>query len=222
VTRTAGGSPRRGRFITLEGGEGVGKSTNLAFAAGVLKAAGIDVQCTREPGGTPLAERIRELIVTPCGEPMPPAAELLLMFAARAIHLENRIRPALEAGRWVLCDRFTDASYAYQGAARELGEEPVRWLEEYVQRGLRPDLTLLLDADPEIGLARARAREQSCSDADRFEQERLAFFRRVREGYLARARADAERFRTVDATQSLEGVQSELRNHLKLFIELHE
>jgi dTMP kinase len=214
---SAAGSGTRGRFITLEGGEGVGKSTNLAFVAELLEAAGLEVQCTREPGGTPLAERVRELIVSPCGETMPAMAELLLMFAARALHIEGRIRPALAAGSWVLCDRFTDASYAYQGAARGLGEAPVRWLETHVQGDLRPDLTLLLDADPELGLARAGAR----GAADRFEQERLGFFRRVRAGYLARAHAEPDRFRIVDASQPLQRVQSDIRNHINKFIQEH-
>lgn len=206
-----------GRFITLEGGEGVGKSTNLAFTAGLLEAAGLDVQRTREPGGTPLAERVREIIVSPAGEAVPPMAELLLIFAARALHIEGCIRPALAAGRWVLCDRFTDASYAYQGAGRELGETPVRWLEEAVQGELRPDLTLLLDTDPEIGLARADAR----GAADRFEQERIAFFRRVRAGYLARAAAEPRRFRIVDASGSLGEVQSQIRTHINEYLEIN-
>ena len=204
-----------GRFITLEGGEGVGKSTNLAFTAGLLEGAGLDVQRTREPGGTPLAERVREIIVSPAGEAVPPMAELLLIFAARALHIEGCIRPALAAGRWVLCDRFTDASYAYQGAGRELGEAPVRWLEEAVQGELRPDLTLLLDADPEVGLARAGAR----GAADRFERERGEFFSRVRAAYLERATAEPERFRVIDASQSLEAVRLELRIHINSFLQ---
>ena len=208
---------RPGRFITLEGGEGVGKSTNLGFVAGLLAAAGIEVHRTREPGGTPLADRIRELIVSPAGEAIPPMAELLLIFAARALHIEGAIRPALAAGRWVLCDRFTDASYAYQGAARGLGETPVRWLESRVQGELRPDLTLLLDADPAVGLARADAR----GAADRFEQERVEFFRRVRAGYLARARSEPRRFRVIDAAQPLEKVQAEIRIHINTFLQEH-
>ncbi|HUG99205.1 MAG TPA: dTMP kinase [Gammaproteobacteria bacterium] len=208
----------RGRFITLEGGEGVGKSTNLAFIADLLEAAGHEVVCTREPGGTPLAERVRELIVSPGAETVPPLAELLLMFAARALHIEGCIRPALAAGRWVLCDRFTDASYAYQGAGRGLGAAPVRWLEAQVQGELRPDLTLLLDAEPALGLARATKR----GAADRFEQEQLEFFRRVRAGYLARAEEEPQRFRIVDASQSLEQVQTALRQHINNFLHSHE
>jgi dTMP kinase len=207
-----------GRFITLEGGEGVGKSTNLEFVATLLRAAGIDVLQTREPGGTPLAERIRQLIVAPAGEQVPPMAELLLMFAARAVHIENSIRPALAAGRWVLCDRFTDASYAYQGAARGLGDAPVRWLEQAVQGGLHPDLTLLLDADPAIGLARATAR----GAADRFEQERLEFFTRVRAGYLARAAAEPARFRTVDASRPLPDVQHDISIHINTLLQAND
>ncbi|MFU8822602.1 MAG: dTMP kinase, partial [Gammaproteobacteria bacterium] len=199
------------------GGEGVGKSTNLAFVAGLLEAAGLDVLRTREPGGTPLAERVREIIVSPSGEAVPPIAELLLIFAARSLHIEGCIRPALAAGRWVLCDRFTDASYAYQGAGRELGESPVRWLETQVQGDLRPDLTLLLDADPVVGLARAGAR----GAADRFEQERLEFFRRVRAGYLARAEAEPGRFRIVDASGSLEDVRHDLTQHIRKFLQDH-
>jgi len=209
---------RRGRFITLEGGEGVGKSTNLAFVAAQLEAAGIDVEQTREPGGTPLAERIRDVIVAPSGEPVPPMAELLLIFAARALHIEGRIRPTLDAGRWVLCDRFTDASYAYQGAGRGLGEAPVRWLEAQVQGSLRPDLTILLDADPAVGLARAGAR----GAADRFERERLEFFSRVRAGYLARAAAEPERFRIVDAARPLDKVQADISIHINKFIKANE
>jgi dTMP kinase len=209
---------RRGRFITLEGGEGVGKSTNLAFVASLIAAAGHEVVQTREPGGTPLAERVREVIVSPAGEAVPPIAELLLIFAARALHIENRIRPALAAGCWVLCDRFTDASFAYQGAGRGLGAGPVAWLEAQVQGELRPDLTLLLDADPAVGLVRAGAR----GAADRFEQERVEFFHKVRESYLLRARAEPGRFRIVDATQPLSAVQADLRNHVIKFIEEYE
>ena len=215
ATKCAAAAP--GCFITLEGGEGVGKSTNLAFVAGLLERAGLDVLRTREPGGTPLAERVREIIVSPSGEAVPPIAELLLIFAARSLHVEGCIRPALAAGRWVLCDRFTDASYAYQGAGRALGESPVRWLETQVQGDLRPHLTLLLDADPVVGLARAGAR----GTADRFEQERLEFFRRVRAGYLARAEAEPGRFRIVDASRSLEKVRHDLSQHIRKFLQDH-
>jgi dTMP kinase len=211
------GTSEQGRFITLEGGEGVGKSTNLGFVAGLLEAAGIELQLTREPGGTPLAERVRQVIVAPSGETISPMAELLLIFAARALHVDGLIRPTLATGKWVLCDRFTDASYAYQGAGRGLGDGPVRWLEAQVQGELRPDLTLLLDADPEVGLARAGAR----GAADRFEQERLEFFRRVRAGYLARAAAEPGRFRIVDAAAPLEEVQAQIRHHIKDYLQVH-
>lgn len=214
TSSTTTAETRRGRFITLEGGEGVGKSTNLAYVAGLLEAAGLEIVRTREPGGTPLAERVREVIVGASGEAVPPIAELLLVFAARSLHIEGCIRPALEAGRWVLCDRFTDASYAYQGAGRGLGDAPVSWLETQVQGTLRPDLTLLLDADPRVGLARAGAR----GAADRFEQERGEFFARVRAGYLARAAAEPERFRIIDASKSLEAVRLDLEFHIKNFV----
>jgi dTMP kinase len=216
--KVAASAPRRGRFITLEGGEGVGKSTNLAFVAELIRSAGHEVIQTREPGGTPLAERVREIIVAPAGETMPPMAELLLVFAARSLHLENRIRPALAAGRWVLCDRFTDASFAYQGWARGLGHEPVAWLEAQVQGELRPDLTLLLDIEPEIGLARAGAR----GEADRFELEQVEFFRKVRAGYLARAEAEPKRFRVVNAAQPLDAVQADIRVFVNKFIQDNE
>jgi dTMP kinase len=195
-----------GRFITLEGGEGVGKSTNLDFVAGLLRDAGKSVEVTREPGGTPLAERVRALVVDHAEEPLPPEAELLLMFAGRSIHLENRIRPALARGAWVVCDRFTDATYAYQGGGRGADLDWIADLERRVQRGLRPDLTLLLDAEPAVGLARAGAR----GTADRFEIERAAFFRDVRAHYLGRARAEPERFRVIDAGRPLDAVQADI------------
>ena len=200
-----------GRFITLEGGEGVGKSTNLAFVAATLRAAGHPVLLTREPGGTPLAERVRALVVDHAEEDLPPDAELLLMFAGRAIHLENRIRPALAQGTWVVCDRFTDATYAYQGAGRGSDAAWIGELERRIQRGLQPHLTLLLDADPAVGLARAGAR----GAADRFETERLAFFEAVRAGYLARAAAEPERFRVIDAERPLTDVQSDIASALE-------
>lgn len=196
----------RPRFITVEGIEGVGKSTQMRFIAQWLARYDVAPEVTREPGGTPLAEQIRGLVLSPRDEPMPEMAELLLIFAARAVHLENRIRPALAAGRWVLCDRFTDATFAYQGAGRGLSVERIAELERVVQRGLRPDLTLLLDTEPETGLGRARQR----GEADRFEQEELGFFHRVRQGYLERARAEPQRVRVVDAGGSVEQVQQSI------------
>lgn len=194
------------RFITVEGIEGVGKSTHMAFIQQWLEARGVKVEISREPGGTPLAEQIRDLLLSPRTENMPEMAELLMMFAARSVHLENRIRPALEQGRWLLCDRFTDATFAYQGAGRGMDIARIAELEETVQGNLRPHMTLLLDAPVEIGLGRARAR----GEADRFEQEAVEFFRRVRNGYLARAEADPDRVKVVDASGSLEQVQAEL------------
>jgi dTMP kinase len=186
-----------GRFITLEGGEGAGKSTLARGLETALAARGIDVLCTREPGGTPLAERVRALVLERGEESIDLTAETLLMFAARSIHLANRIGPALAAGRWVLCDRFTDATYAYQGAGRGVPVALIDALAQAVQHGRWPDRTLLLDLPVETGLARARARG---TDADRFESERGAFFSRVREEYLRRARAEPQRFRVLDAS----------------------
>lgn len=204
----------RGRFITIEGGEGVGKTTNLALVERLIREAGKDLVRTREPGGTPLAERIRELLLDPAHAGMADDCELLLVFAARAEHLARLIRPALEAGQWVLCDRFTDATYAYQGYGRGLSLDRIAELERMVQGDLRPDLTLLLDVPVETGLARASAR----GELDRFEQEQQAFFERVREGYLARAAAEPDRFRVIDASQPLEIVQAHIREQVAAFI----
>ena len=185
----------RGKFITLEGIEGVGKSTQLEHVADLIRAAGNSVICTREPGGTPLAEDIRDLLLTPSDEQVPPSGELLLMFAARAVHLENLIRPALERGDWVVCDRFTDATYAYQGFGRGVARAEIGMLERLVQGELRPDLTILLDTPVDVGLARARKR----GEPDRFESEKAQFFERVRCGYLEIAAAEPDRVRVVDA-----------------------
>jgi dTMP kinase len=160
---------------------------------------------TREPGGTPLAEAIRGLVLKDREESMPPMAELLLMFAARAVHLNNHIEPHLRAGRWVLCDRFTDATYAYQGFGRGLSLERIRDLESMVQGTRRPDLTLLLDVPVEVGLMRSRQRDAGLT-ADRFERERQEFFERVRAGYLSRAGAEPERMAVIDAAASIEAV----------------
>lgn len=195
-----------GLFITLEGPEGAGKSTNRDYLALQLRAAGLDVVLTREPGGTPLAERIREVLLAPSDEPMNADAELLLMFAARAQHIARVIRPALQRGAVVLCDRFTDATYAYQGGGRGLAVERIATLERFVQGDLQPDLTLVFDLPIEVGLARASARGR----LDRFEQEGRAFFDAVRSAYLARAATDTQRYRIVDASQSLVEVQQAL------------
>lgn len=195
-----------GLFITLEGPEGAGKSTNREYLAQRLRDHGLDVVLTREPGGTPLAERIRELLLTPADEPMGSDTELLLMFAARAQHLAEVIRPALKRGAVVLCDRFTDATYAYQGGGRGLSFQRIEQLETFVQGDMRPDLTLIFDLPVEIGLSRAAARGR----LDRFEQEGLGFFEAVRSAYLDRARQVPQRYRVIDAGQSLPMVQRAL------------
>jgi dTMP kinase len=204
-----------GRFITVEGIEGVGKSTQVARLSTALRALGIDHLLTREPGGTPLAESIREIVLTAREETMPPTAELLLMFAARAVHIANRIQPKLRAGCWVICDRFTDATYAYQGGGRQLRLDHIRELESMVQGALRPELTILLDAPVEDALARARRRNAGAPD-DRFERERSEFFERVRNVYLARAAAEPRRFAVVDATRSIDEVGEQILGQLKI------
>lgn len=204
-----------GLFITLEGPEGAGKSTNREYLAERLTSAGCDVLLTREPGGTPLAERIRELLLTPSAEPMAADTELLLVFAARAQHLAQVIRPALAAGKVVLCDRFTDATYAYQGGGRGLSLERIALLEDFVQGSLRPDLTLVFDLPVEVGLARAAARGR----LDRFEQEAQDFFEAVRQAYLARARQTPARYRLLDAAQPLAAVQAQLDDLLPELLE---
>lgn len=196
----------RGRFITLEGSEGSGKSTNLAYIHEKLQQSGIDVILTREPGGTPLGEQIRDLLLDHRQQAMSIDTELLLMFAARAQHLNELIFPALEQGKWVLCDRFTDATYAYQGAGRGISEERIAVLEQWVQGELRPDLTLFLDLPVAQGLARAGER----SSPDRFESEQIDFFERVRQGYLKQAQRAPHRYRVVDASLTLEQVQTQL------------
>ena len=187
--------PARGSFITLEGGEGAGKSTQLAAVRDWLVARGHEVLVTREPGGTPLGERLRELLLHEAGD-MSAETETLLVFAARAEHLARVIRPALAAGTTVVCDRFTDATYAYQGGGRGLGIERIAALERWVQQDLRPDLTILLDLPVAQGLARAGNR----GAPDRFEREQVAFFERVRAAYLAAAAREPARVRVVDAT----------------------
>jgi dTMP kinase len=201
-----------GQFITVEGGEGVGKSTQIAAVCATVAKAGFEVLLTREPGGTERAERIRELLLAPSSEPMPEICELLLMFAARATHIDNVIRPALARGAWVVCDRFTDATYAYQGGGRGMPHDQIAMLEKIVQGGLRSHLTLLLDAPVELAMQRARARntEQGNAAGDRFEREQTAFFERVRAAYLAIAKNDPQRVRVVDAARDLEAVKSDV------------
>ena len=195
----------QGRFITFEGGEGAGKSTQLARAADWLRARGVETVVTREPGGTARAERLREMLLERDAEPMPRSCELLLMFAARATHLENLVLPAVRRGAWVLCDRFTDATYAYQGGGRGLPTAQIDALVQIVHAGLQPDLTILLDLPVDVGLARARQRN-GAQGPDRFETEQREFFERVRGTYLERARSDAGRFRVIDAAADLDAV----------------
>lgn len=203
----------RGRFITLEGIEGCGKSTQIPLLKVWLEARGIAVTATREPGGTPLAEGIRELVLSASTEAVPAECELLLMFAARATHLANLIRPALERGQWVVCDRFTDASFAYQGAGRGIEEAHIRHLQSQVQGELRPDLTLLIDVPVALGLRRAQARRGEAV-RDRFEREQEQFFTRVRECFLARARAEPQRIKVVDGNQPIESVAVTIQRHV--------
>jgi len=195
------------RFVTLEGIEGAGKSTVGRFIGEWLAARGILVALTREPGGTPLAERVREIVLTPGEERITPVAETLLMFAARAIHLESRIRPALTRGEWIVCDRFTDATRAYQGAGRGVAASLIEELAAAVHGDLWPACTLLLDLPVEQGLGRARERGGA---TDRFEQERAAFFERVRGAYLELARREPARVRVVDASRPLAAVQRDV------------
>lgn len=204
----------RGCFITIEGTEGVGKTTNIAYIRQCLNDQGIEPVMTREPGGTDLAESIRVLLLEPKVEPIAELTELLLIFAARAQHLAQKIKPALDAGQWVLCDRFTDATYAYQGGGRLLDKTTIGNLENLVQGDLRPDLVLILDIEPEIGLQRARQR----GEPDRFEQETLDFFRRVRAAYLQRVVKDPDRYLIIDAGQPLDDVQRQIKVGLQAFL----
>lgn len=201
---------RRGLFLTLEGAEGVGKSTNIEFITERLRQQGIDFVLTREPGGTDLAEKIRDLLLGVSDEPMSELAELLLVFAARAQHIEQLIEPALASGKWVICDRFTDATFAYQGGGRGLSMETIEQLQTLVQNSLRPDLTIILDLDPTIGMERANNR----GELDRFEQEQMSFFQRVRQSYLDIAAADPVRCKVIDASKPLEEVKLDLLDAL--------
>jgi dTMP kinase len=202
----------RGRFVTLEGTEGVGKSTNLIEVVARLEQHGVNALVTREPGGTPLAESIRDLLLGVHDESMCDMTELLLVFAARAQHLETVIRPALAAGRWVVCDRFTDATYAYQGGGRGLDKRVIAELEALVQGDLRPDLTIYLDVPVDVAAARIADREH-----DRFEREQREFFERVRACYLDLA-AREPRYRVVDASQPLEDVRAQIRDLVSAYL----
>ncbi|MDH5649262.1 MAG: dTMP kinase [Gammaproteobacteria bacterium] len=196
----------KGIFITLEGGEGAGKSTSLAFLENGFRQYGHEVLLTREPGGTVLGEKVREILLHATDLHIVPDAELLLMFAARAQHLQTCIEPALGQGKVVLCDRFTDASYAYQGAGRGIDADRIKVLEQWVQGSRRPDVTLLFDLPVTQGLKRANSR----SEPDRFEREQQAFFERVRAGYLAIAKKEPDRVKVIDASKSIEQVQLQL------------
>ncbi len=202
------------RFITIEGVEGAGKTTSIDFIARYLETRGIDVVVTREPGGTRLGEEIRAILLAHRQDGMTADTETLLMFAARAEHLKQVIYPALTAGKWVLSDRFTDASYAYQGGGRGIAAQRIAVLEDWLQGELRPDLTLLLDLPVSLGLQRAGRR----STPDRFESEQLTFFERVREAYLQQARSHADRYRIIDAAQAQPAVQDRIKQALDEFL----
>lgn len=208
----------KGYLITIEGVEGVGKSTNLAFLENLLRDRGISFITTREPGGTPLGEEIRQLLLDKNQTQMTSMTELLLMFAARVQHIETLIQPALASGKWVICDRFTDSSYAYQGGGRGIPYEEIQRLEKLVLKGFAPDLTLLLDLPARIGLARAGER----SDPDRFEREDDEFFNQVRQAFLQRAEAEQQRFRIIDASQPLEAVQAQIATCLDAWFQHRE
>ncbi len=202
---------KKGKFITVEGGEGVGKSTNIEFLCELIRQRSLRVLDTREPGGTPMAEQIRSMLLSHGNEPLPAIAELLLFFAARALHVNNVIVPALESGSWVVCDRFTDTTRAYQGCGRGLDLDRIETLASWVHPQLVPDLTVLLDAPVDVG----RFRSERRSEADRLESEQMAFHARVREGYLALAKAEPGRFAVVDASRPLPEVQQQIGRALQ-------
>jgi dTMP kinase len=207
---------QKGKFITFEGSEGVGKSTNILLVKQHLEAKNIDFILTREPGGTPLAETIRGLLLNKSDEAIDETCELLMVFAARAQHLNTVIVPALNKGQWVICDRFTDSTYAYQGGGRGLDKNLIAELEKVVQQGLLPDLTFYLDIDVRLGLSRAVAR----AELDRFECEKVDFFERVRFTYLERVKGSLlnQHYRLIDASQELELVQQDILASLDDFI----
>jgi len=202
---------QQGVFITLEGVEGAGKSTLMAYAAEYFSEKDREVIQTREPGGTKTGEQIRAILLDSDNETLTDNTELLLMFAARMQHIDEVIKPALSSGKIVICDRFTDATYAYQGAGRGLDTTRIEALEKWVQQGLKPDITLLFDLDIETGLRRANQR----SDADRFEQEEISFFERIRSCYLKRAKEEPKRFRIIDASKSFENVKLQIQTILE-------
>jgi len=202
---------QNGKFITLEGSEGSGKTTNMLAIKKFLEQQGIEVVVTREPGGTPIAEKIRNLLLDKENSALCSDAELLLMFAARSQHLNELILPALEQGKWVISDRFTDASFAYQGAGRGLSWERITVLKEWVQGGVTPNRTLLFDLPVEVGMARAKKR----GPADRFEEEQIQFFEKVRQGYLLLVENEPQRFQIIDAEKTIEAVQSQVLESIR-------
>ncbi|KAF3977461.1 MAG: dTMP kinase [Methylococcales symbiont of Iophon sp. n. MRB-2018] len=204
---------KQGQFITLEGGDGAGKSTNLFFVKQLLEKSNINVVITREPGGTVVAEKIRKLLLDENEETISEQAELLLMFAARAQHIHHIIKPALAQGKWVLCDRFTDSTYAYQGGGRGMDGKLIELLENKVQSGLTPDLTLLLDVQVETGMDRVNKR----AGLDRFESEKKLFFEKVRSAYLTRAENNPQQIKVIDASQSLKKVQKDIVQIVSVF-----
>lgn len=203
----------KGLFITLEGIEGAGKTTNMDFVRSTLIEAGYHTEMTREPGGTPFAEEIRDLLLVPRKEQVEGMAELLLMFAARAQHIEQKIKPLLESGVHVLSDRFTDATYAYQGGGRGLPWQYIQLLENLVQQGFQPDLTVLLCINPEQGMNRANKR----GSLDRFEREKIEFYVRVQDAYMKRVAEEPARFCVIDAGQSLDIIQQQIREKLLFY-----
>ncbi len=207
----------RGRFVVLEGIEGAGKSTHTAFLADWLKEQGRPVVMAREPGGTALGERLRDILLDPEIDDLPPQAELLLMFAARSASMREVILPALAKGAWIICDRFVDSSFAYQSYGRGLPLEQVEILQSHVLGDLKPDLTVLLDAPVTVGLSRKAGPQSS----DRFEQESPEFFERVRAGYLERAKAGGDRYRILDASQSLQDVRQALLDVIQELMASH-
>lgn len=206
----------KGKFVTLEGGEGAGKTTNLQFIKDYLEQHGIEVVVTREPGGTELAEQIRQLLLNSHTEAIADQTELLLVFAARAQHIKQVIEPSLAQGKWVLCDRFTDATYAYQGGGRNMKVSTIQWLENLVQGALRPDLTLLLDVPVDVGMSRIKKR----GSLDRFEAEKMSFFEGVRRAYLLQADLYPERIKLIKATQPLADVQRTITEILRVLLGL--
>ena len=204
----------QGLFITIEGTEGVGKSTNMAYIESWLNKAGKELVITREPGGTELGEKLRAVLLDAKEQSMCDDTELLLMFAARAQHLQEVILPALDAGKWVLCDRFTDSTYAYQGGGRGIDEARIAQLEQWVQGDRRPDMTLILDLPIDVGLKRAGKR----SEPDRFELEKYDFFNKVRNSFLARAAADPQRYAVIDASPAINEVQQSIQAVLEKMV----